>query len=449
MTIIRARKRKLNNADKIEGEILLVEDQRSLAEMTAKMLYERWGCRVLIATSLRQVHAILAQNQHHFFVAVSDLNLPDATQGEVIDVLLAANIRVIAMTGMFDEELRDRILKKGVIDYVLKDSINSYEYIVELVGRLHRNMRTKVMVVDDTETFCSMMASMLRVQGLQVVTANDGLQALAMLEQHSDIKLVLLDYAMPNMDGFVFLMQVRRKLGKESLAVIGMAQSGNMSAQFLKLGANDFISKPFNYEELVCRVSQNLGMQESLEAIRYVAYHDYLTALMNRRAFFEQGEKLFDEAYEANRTMAAIIMDIDFFKKINDAYGHDAGDEVLKHFSELLRAHFKQNLVARIGGEEFAILLSDAASAAEQCESFRLLVSHSKVHSAEYTISYSVSIGLTCGRRSDLEMMLKHADEALYQAKAGGRNCVVVRESADPDDLADGTVHEQTTARAA
>lgn len=150
MTVIRTQTREASAGI---GEILLVEDQIALAQMAAKMLHEHWGCRVLIATNLAQVRAILAQGNHQFFLVVSDLNLPDAPHGEVIDVLIDAKLRVIAMTGMFDPALHDRIMSKGVIDYVLKDSINAYKYIVELVGRLHRNMRTKVLVVDASDAF--------------------------------------------------------------------------------------------------------------------------------------------------------------------------------------------------------------------------------------------------------------------------------------------------------
>src|SRR5487761_2234373 len=123
MAIIRTGPRKTKRTNQIDGEILLIEDQRSLAQMAAQMLHERWGCHVLIATTLEQVRAIIAQKNHPFFLAISDLNLPDAHHGEVIDVLLAAKIRVVAMTGMMDEEMRTKILGKGVIDYVLKDSL--------------------------------------------------------------------------------------------------------------------------------------------------------------------------------------------------------------------------------------------------------------------------------------------------------------------------------------
>lgn len=434
MTLIRSKVRRSRSGDEIDADILLVEDQRSLAEMAARMLHERWGCRVLIATDLAQVRAIIAQNKRRFFLAISDLNLPDAPHGEVVDVLIAAQFRVVAMTGMFDAALHDRIMAKGVIDYVLKDSINAYEYIVELVGRLYRNLSTKVLVVDDSASFRSLAANMLVVQGMQVELACDGVEGLALLEQHRDIKLVLVDHEMPNMDGFNFLFHVRRKWPKDRLAVIGMAGSGNpkLSAQFLKLGANDFLFKTCSYDEMVCRIRQNLEMHESIEAVRHVANHDYLTGLLNRRAFFAQGEPLHSALLKSGKPVAAAVMDIDFFKKINDQYGHDGGDEALRHLAGILREHFATQLVARAGGEEFFLLFDDADTALAQCEAFRIKVARSHVSFSDTLIAYTMSIGLSIGQGDCLDAQLKYADENLYRAKQGGRNRTVLSDAALP-----------------
>lgn len=428
MASTRTNQRTHSKSDQMDVEVLLVEDQRSLAQMAAKMLHERWGCRVLIATSLAQVRTIVAERRHRFFVSVSDLNLPDAPRGEVIDVLVDAGIPVIAITGMLDDAMHQKIMSRGVIDYVLKDSINAYEYIVDLVGRLFKNARAKVLVVDDSEAMRALLSGMLKIQGLQVVTACDGVEGFKMLELQPDIKLVLLDHEMPNMNGFNFLMHVRRKFALDKLAVIGMSgtEAKRLSAQFLKLGANDFITKPFGYEELVCRVSQNLKMQESLEAVRYVAYHDYLTGLLNRRAFFERGSALFDEMKRVGQPLAVAVMDIDFFKKINDGYGHDGGDAVLRHFSALLSEHFQNDLVGRVGGEEFFLLFADEKNAPGHCEEFRKRIEQSPVKFNDATIFFTISIGIVRQLPSILDDMLKLADENLYRAKESGRNRIVL-----------------------
>lgn len=428
MAVIRNEIRKHKRVAQIDRDILLVEDQRSLAQMAAKMLHDRWGCQVLIATTLEQVRTILAQHTQRFFLAVSDLNLPDAPNGEVIDLLIDAKLPVIAMTGMLDEFMHAQIMNKGVVDYVLKDSVNSYQYIVERVGRLHKNLRTKVLVIDDSESMLSMLTRMLQMQCLQVLTARDGVEATQMLAQHPDIKLLLLDHEMPNMDGMNFLLNVRRTLGKDKLAVIGMSGTDNkrLAAQFLKLGANDFIFIPITYEELVCRITQNMEMQESIEALHYIANHDFLTGLFNRRAFFERGSTLYREMIHAGKPLAAVVMDIDFFKKINDTHGHDGGDAVLKQLAGVLQEYFKEHLIARVGGEEFFLLLKDADKAAALCETFRMLVECTVMKFANAVIPVTISIGVTRQTSGSLDEMLSLADENLYQAKTSGRNRVVL-----------------------
>jgi diguanylate cyclase (GGDEF)-like protein len=428
MGVTRTNERLTDRARLIDGDILLVEDQRSLAQVAAKMLHERWGCQVLIATTMAQVKTILARGSAQFFVAVSDLHLPDAPNGEVVDLLVAAKIPVIAVTGMLDESLQDALLRKGVVDYVLKNSINAYEYIVDLVGRLHKNSRIKVLAVDDSEGFRALMQAMLAMQQLQVVTASDGIEALAVLEKQRDIKLVLVDHHMPNMDGFNFVVTVRRKLGKDRLPIIGISgmEERLMSTQFLKLGANDFISKPFTYAELACRVNQNLEMQESLEVARHASYHDYLTGMYNRRYFFEQGNRLHAEAISPGKPVLAAVMDIDYFKKINDNYGHDCGDEALKHMASLLRKHFEKGLVARVGGEEFAMILPDTSDAVQSMEKFRKLIEETIVECGGEKITFTVSIGVCRQMQPTLDQMLKQADDNLYRAKESGRNRIVV-----------------------
>ena len=413
----------------INRKILLVEDQRSLALVAAKMLHERWGCQVLITTTLEEARAAIAQKQNNdFFVAVSDLTLPDAPHGEIIDVLIGAGLPTIAITGNYNSGLRETIMSKGVIDYVLKNSINAYEYIVELVGRLYKNTHIKVLVVDDSAGFRHLLEFMLKMQNLQVITARDGVDALQQLELNLDIKLVLVDNEMPNMRGTEFVASVRRKWSKDKLAVIGIsaAEDKDVTAQFLKLGANDFIIKPFIYEELVCRVSHTLETLESIEAVRYIAYHDYLTGQLNRRAFFDQGGKLFAKAVKEGRPLAVAMMDIDFFKKVNDTYGHDGGDVVLKHFSALLEEHFRDNLVGRLGGEEFAlIILGDTRKSAERCEAFRLHVEKAPAQFGDKLISFTVSTGMTQKLQPNLDATLKLADENLYKAKETGRNRII------------------------
>lgn len=415
-------------ARKIDARILVVEDQNSLARLLGAMISDRWGCEVRIANTMAQVKEELALDSR-FYVAVCDLNLPDAQHGEIIDELHQVGIATIALTGEFGEELREIMQKKGVIDYVTKTSTNAYEYVTNLVGRLHYNQQIKVLVVDDSRSSRALLKHILSMLRFHVFTAGDGKEALEVLREHPDIRLLLTDYTMPVMDGFALTMEVRTNFGKDKLAIIGISASDNpqVSAQFLKNGANDFITKPFSYEEMLCRITQNIEMLELIDAIQDAANRDYLTGLFNRRYFFHNGSRIHADAKAQGRPLVVAMLDIDYFKKINDIHGHDAGDAALKHMAMLLREYFPKHLVARLGGEEFVLLFenSEADKAAQQLEQFRVALKASSVTFADKTIAFTVSIGVACEPEDTIDDMLKIADVNLYHAKENGRDRIV------------------------
>ena len=429
MKKIRAAKRPANApARPIAQAILVVEDQLSIAQLLATMIEERWNTEVCIARSLKQTKELLASHPSGFLVATCDLHLPDAPYGEVIDCLNGAGVRTIALSGAYGDEIRDTILNKGAIDFVQKDNLHSFEYVTELVGRLCKNHNLKVLVADDSMSARAVLKHTLEQMCFQVLTANDGKEALAMLARNPDVRLLLADYNMPEMDGFALTIEVRKKLGKDQLAIIGISSSDDpgISAKFIKCGANDFIHRPYSYEEFICRLNQNIDMLELIEANRDAAYRDFLTELYNRRYFFLAGEKLHAAAAK-NARLALAMIDIDHFKRINDQHGHHCGDDALRHIAGLLRAHFPAALVARLGGEEFAVLLHDIdlEPARTHLEAFRLAVVDAPLPGHHHEIAMAVSIGITDSRGDDLDDMLKLADANLYRAKEGGRNRLV------------------------
>lgn len=414
----------------IDRPVLLIEDQRALAQMAEAMLREEWGCEVMVAASMLEAKQLLEVHGSAFIAAVCDLNLPDAPYGEVIDLVNKYSVPAIALTGAFGEELRSMVTKKGVVDYVLKEGVNSYEYVVNLVGRIHKNTGIKVLVTDDSLSARAVLKHMLSVQGLNVLTAKDGYEAIEMIEMHPDIKLVLVDYNMPKMNGFSFVLEARKRMGKDQLAIIGVSgeDGGNISAQFLKNGANDFIAKPYSYEELICRVTQNLEMLEMVESIQNIANRDYLTGMYNRRYFFDEGYGIYEHANNSDSNLFIAMIDVDHFKQVNDTYGHDCGDLVLKHLAAQLSAYFRDDLIARLGGEEFALLIADEDIKVthERLEAFRLHIERETIHCGTTNIAVTVSIGGSHHLLESLDMMLKTADENLYHAKQSGRNRIVV-----------------------
>ena len=407
-------------------KVLIVEDTRSLSLFMRGKIESNLHFETVAAFNFHEAREILTANDN-FFAAVLDLNLPDAPDGEIVEFVLARKIPSIVLTATYDDELRERMLALNVVDYVVKQTVWSVEHVVGIIDRLHRNQSTKVLIVDDSSGLRTYYRRLLEIQKFQVLDASDGGKAVEILDAHPDIRLILTDYNMPNMDGFELISRVRRKFSKDRIAVIGLSSQtgGSLSARFLKMGANDFLKKPFESEELYARVNQNIELIEMVAELREAATRDALTRLFNRRYCLDQGQKLYAEAKKGGASLCIGILDIDFFKKINDVYGHEAGDFALKRMAAQLRETVDRHGVAcRFGGEEFCLLLSgmEPAGAAALFEEIRRKVEADHFVYGGETIRFTVSTGVACRLGDSLEEMIRRADDMLYKAKRDGRN---------------------------
>ncbi len=312
-------------------------------------------------------------------------------------------------------------MSRKVIDYVLKEDVNSLDYIVYLIKRIIRNTSIKILVVDDSPSVRKHIRELLVVHRYQVFTAEDGKQADAIIEEHPDIKMVVTDYNMPNKDGFELCKEIRQKYNKDELAIIGMSSrkgSTKISVRFLKNGANDFIVLPFQPEEFYCRITQNIEFIEYIREIKEVSDKDYLTGLFNRRYFFEIGNKMFEDMKQAGQQLVAAIIGIDYLKIVNDEFGLEAGDMVIKSVSGTVQKFFqKYGLVSRLGGDEFVVLMPNTDHECMSAfEETRKEIESSNLKYNDNELSVTVSIGV-CDNAESLEKMLQYADRMLRQAK--------------------------------
>lgn len=406
--------------------VLVVDDSRMFLQVLVERLTQEVDAEVVAAGSLRQTRALLEQRDA-FDVALLDLNLPDAPGGEVVDEVLARAIPVIVFAGDCSEETRTRLWTKRIVDYIVKEGEESLHYAVRLVRRVLRNRSIAVLVVDDSATVRHMLADMLATHCFAVLEAADGREGLRILAEHPEVRLVVTDYDMPEMDGVRFVRAARGLYPKEDVAIIGISghEQKNLSARFLKSGANDFLHKPFSAEELSCRITQNLDLVDYIQTIRELSQKDALTGLANRRHFFEQGERLLREAQRRGEAAHVAMLDLDHFKRINDQHGHEAGDAVLRHVGEALRRHFPgPALVGRLGGEEFAVVLVGADDAVAWLEAFRQDLAAQPVATPAGMVPVTASIGVCRLPGQDLSRHLACADQLLYRAKSRGRNRV-------------------------
>jgi two-component system cell cycle response regulator len=287
----------------------------------------------------------------------------------------------------------------------------------------------RIVLVDTSRTVLKCVARMLEAGGHAVVAFTDGHEALDYIRTHPDIAAVVTSAELVSMTGIEMCWETRLIANNRRPIYIVLMSSnydrGHL-AEALDMGADDFVGKPPVAEELYARLrsAERFAFMQN-ELIR-LATTDPLTGVCNRRAFFERAQEACGRA-AGGAILSAVMFDIDHFKKINDVYGHDAGDEALRAITRV--AVEGEMIVGRLGGEEFAILLENTAlaQALEFAEQLRRKLAALRIESGGTVITLTCSFGVSEWQRGDsIDALLKRADAALYEAKHGGRNRVVL-----------------------
>lgn len=296
----------------------------------------------------------------------------------------------------------------------------------------------KVLIADDSATSRIMLRSALSRWGYEVVMAENGAEAWKILAEADAPPMAILDWVMPEMTGPDVCRKVR-ETRREPYTYILLLTSKNTkdeTVEGLEAGADDYIVKPFDQHELQVRlragkriIDLQMDLLKAREELRERANKDLLTMLPNRSAISTALEQEFARCHRDHRTVGVILLDIDHFKRINDTYGHFAGDAVLRETAARLRGNMRPyDQVGRYGGEEFLVVLPncDLEQAAAQAERMRskLHASSMLVDGAELTITASFGVTVSDGSERTPDMFVRVADEALYRAKAEGRNRV-------------------------
>ncbi|MFC2749508.1 MAG: diguanylate cyclase [Campylobacter sp.] len=414
-----------------KSKILIVEDNKALAKLIAKKMEDNTEMQVDVAHSLAEAQAFLTKAKD-YFITLLDLNLPDAPNGEVVDFVASKGLPIIVLTGSMDDKTRETFMDKDIVDYVYKGNMSDVNYIFHMIDRLKNNKQYKVMVVEDVMQTRNDVKKILQNLQFQVFTAAHGEEAMNYFADNPDIKLVVSDYGMPVKDGLEVLKELREQKDKNELGVIMMTSANeNVSgAVFLKNGANDFIAKPFLKEELICRVNNTIENMENINKIANFANKDFLTGLFNRRYFYDDMQGYLASLEENPMPYAVAVIDVDGLKNINDKYGQDSGDKILKLLAKKLIDDTKSSdIAARFGGGEFCVLLKNVSQedAVKFFVGLRAVIASNPVNIKNESVKISVSIGVTFGKSDyNVDEILELADEALYRAKQNGRNRVEI-----------------------
>lgn len=412
--------------------ILLVEDSRTYQEIITTKLDQTFAANITVCSSYNEVLDAVVSGNSQYDIALTDLNVPGAPNGEVMDELLSRGIPTVVFTGTFSEEVRDRMLNRRVVDYVVKDSPDSVSILAETARKALLNRHSRILVVDDQKTTQSVMVSLLEQQLYQVRAVYGGEEALHLLKQGEAFDLVITDYNMPGMNGDELTARIRKGGYGENMRILGVSSTGNslMSAQFLKAGANDFMQRPFAAEEFHWRVGENVETVRLMHQLNGMAHTDYLTNVYNRRHLFSEGAEVIKAAHKAGAKPAVVMFDLDHFKGFNDKYGYAIGDKVLKTIAgaTMSVADADDKLVVRLGGEEFGVILADGGidAAINIAEKIRAKIASTPLQANGQNLKVTASFGAAqFAPNETIDSVLNVADTYLHEAKAQGRNCVV------------------------
>ncbi len=293
--------------------------------------------------------------------------------------------------------------------------------------------RARILIVDDIPINTEILEQAL-IDRYTVCIANNGDDAISKAISVPPPDLILLDINMPGMNGYEILRKLQRDEFTKKIPVIFITARTDTEDEEIgfKLGAVDYIAKPFKIPVIQARVNNQIKIKQQSERLEQLANLDGLTGISNRRQFEKTLQNEWQNARRSHKPLSVIFIDIDYFKKFNDSYGHAVGDECLIAVAKTLKKVLKRNsdFIARYGGEEFVAILpeTDAPAALSIAETMRISAAEIRladISSAHRPITLSLGVStVVAANAMKPEDLVNAADQALYEAKAEGRNRV-------------------------
>lgn len=372
---------------------------------------------------------VTALDQQADRVAGLEAGADDFLTKPVEDLALFARVRSLSRLKMMTDELRAR--------YATGKGLG----VVETLNLEDEAVERRILVIDDNEEQAERIRSGLG-EGYEVSVEHDPEVALERARS-GDFDIIIVNMSIEVTDPLRLCSTIRSFEETRITPLLAIVRQGDPRklVRALDIGVNDYLTRPVDRNELTARVRTQLRrkryvdqLRSSFQASLEMAVTDQLTGLYNRRYLASHLSAMFDRANWTGRPLATMILDIDHFKQINDTYGHDAGDKVLKEFADCVSSSVRGiDLACRYGGEEFLVAMPDTDMSFAEiiAERLRQEIAARKfvVNGGRDTIQVTVSIGIAStenGAEGDsAQKLIKRADEALYKAKSGGRNRVI------------------------
>jgi len=306
-------------------------------------------------------------------------------------------------------------------------------------------IRMRALIADDDPVTRAILIKALKPWNMEVTVATDGTEAWEAISSGQPPEIAIVDWMMPGMDGIELCRRIRAYPALAGIYVILLTGRGSRMdlVAGLDAGADDYMVKPIDAEELRARVQVGMRvanlqgrladrvveLQGARDHLARLVSTDALTNLYSRRWWFELAATEFSRCRRYDRAFSVMVIDLDYFKQVNDSFGHDAGDKLLRAFADMLQTECRQSdILGRLGGEEFAILVPEtpvgaaqklAGRIGEACRAVKVVTPAGD----EVTCSCSIGISQVQNDDDDIDDVLKRADAALYEAKRSGRDC--------------------------
>ncbi|EAK0806168.1 diguanylate cyclase [Campylobacter coli] len=409
-------------------KILLIDDNKMLGKLLAKKIQTTLNCEVDIVFSLAETKAL---PDDEYFLTFADLCLPDAPNGEVVDYVLAKNWPVIVLTASNDKATKDKFMDKDILDYIFKESDTCIDQIIDSIVKLERYAKTKVILALSKLPERNEIKKILTQRKFNVLAAAHGEEAMSYLNDNNDVKLIIADANMPVISGSELLSEVRTRFGDHDLGVIILGDKDDaLESSLLINGANEYLIKPLNKESFNCRLDRCLNYMANMQFLSIYNNLDPVSGVKNSNALLNCVEDYLNEISGKEEEFAFAFLDIDNLRNLNEEYGHEVGDKIVKICADEASNEVKgRDIVGRYSPEKICIVLKNVSQerAIKILSRIRVNIKKAGILVNLDEVFFTASIGVVFAKSGDqFETLINKASEALSQAKANGKDRVEV-----------------------
>lgn len=418
----------------MKKRILICDDSSTIRAIIKKELQEYFDLEIF-EDGIYAYNFLLKDQKFDF--AVIDGEMPQMNGFELLrkikEELNLIFLPVVILTANEGDYYEKKAFNLGAFDF-LKKPFKQRELLKYLLDYFNEETTEgSVLVVEDSMLQNETICQQLRLKNIQPFSAKNAVEAMRLLLSGYDVDVILMDIFLPKYTGYDLIGILKSDERFSTFPIVGLTayREKDMLSEILDLGADDFIYKPYNINEFFARIRAHIRISKLIKRLKEASEKDYLTGIYNRRTFFHFLENLSVLSIRENKPLSFVILDIDYFKKTNDNYGHDAGDFVLKKLAEIVfKMTRRSDVFGRYGGEEFCLALpnTDIYGACLLANKIRSTIAQTiMTFKNEKIISFNVTISAGVSEFSkgmSIDELIKIADNNLYLAKKNGRNCV-------------------------